>query len=332
MTPLKKKMPSGRGTMNMTNVSSLSLSVSCIPTPVSSSTRPHSSYATSSTTNPTTNPNPTTDNNNNNNNNNNNSPISPTTSSVYSSLSSSASTSSKIRPSSSLRSTRTKTVYVPEGIVLLSPFNNIAKLQDRLRHFLVHDYEKFRNAPADEQPSILRSLLAQDRSSSEERRFSASLSYALDSAVSSPEPLLSHSSIQYAPQFHLSTSPHEVEENLMQPTTASEVFSVRNALPCSTEMVINTLKLHPTAGHMSAPSSPRLPVRTAPSPLRLLLSTLSLRNILLIQRLLLLEYSVLCVSSQYGLLMMVMEGLKECMYVIDVVNMYIYILIGWLIG
>ena len=262
-------------------------------------------------------------------------------------------------------------VYIPEGIVLLSPFNNIHKLHDRLLRFLTDDYDLFRGSSPEDQTHLLRSLLCQDLASFDRRRFSAAMIYAGDSPYCSPEPVLpsfpSHPGHPGHPGHHRRFSAnripggedrngksgvsfHDVLNGLLREEVArqdlpedplglslsldtsplvdassrtpelpelSERFEDPQSLPPPPPpptTTTTTIPLPPFPSRGVMPSmSPRMPNKPAHSPLRVLLSTLSLRNILLIQRLLLLEHSVLCVSSQYSLLTLAMEGLKECM-------------------
>ena len=67
----------------------------------------------------------------------------------------------------SLRETKNaamETRYVPEGLILLSPFNNLPALRDRLLAFLHTSYDDFHNASAETQHSMLLNLLRKESS------------------------------------------------------------------------------------------------------------------------------------------------------------------------
>lgn len=55
--------------------------------------------------------------------------------------------------------------FVPEGLILLSPFNNLAALRDRLLGFLRACYDKFHGAAPEQQHALLLSLLLKEASS-----------------------------------------------------------------------------------------------------------------------------------------------------------------------
>ena len=55
--------------------------------------------------------------------------------------------------------------FVPEGLILLSPFNNLAALRDRLRGFLRACYDEFHGAAPEQQHALLLSLLLKEASS-----------------------------------------------------------------------------------------------------------------------------------------------------------------------
>ena len=55
--------------------------------------------------------------------------------------------------------------FVPEGLILLSPFNNLAALRDRLLGFLRSSYDEFHGAAAEQQHALLLSLLRKEASS-----------------------------------------------------------------------------------------------------------------------------------------------------------------------
>ena len=57
-----------------------------------------------------------------------------------------------------------ETRYVPEGLILLSPFNNLPALRDRLLAFLHTSYDDFHNASAETQHSMLLNLLRKESS------------------------------------------------------------------------------------------------------------------------------------------------------------------------
>ena len=67
----------------------------------------------------------------------------------------------------SLRETKNaamETRYVPEGLILLSPFNNLPALRDRLLAFLHTSYDDFHHASAETQHSMLLNLLRKESS------------------------------------------------------------------------------------------------------------------------------------------------------------------------
>ena len=78
------------------------------------------------------------------------------------------------------------TKYVPEGLVLLSPFNCLEKLHDRLVTFLVKSYSILHDSPKEEKASILKQLLRRDVNGDEKRRYSAAVIASTD-IPSSPE-------------------------------------------------------------------------------------------------------------------------------------------------
>ena len=57
-----------------------------------------------------------------------------------------------------------ETRFVPEGLILLSPFNNLPALRDRLLAFLHTSYDDFHNASAETQHSMLLNLLRKESS------------------------------------------------------------------------------------------------------------------------------------------------------------------------
>lgn len=54
--------------------------------------------------------------------------------------------------------------YVPEGLILLSPFNNLTALRERLQSFLRSSYDEFHGASAEQQHNLLLSLLRKEAS------------------------------------------------------------------------------------------------------------------------------------------------------------------------
>lgn len=58
-----------------------------------------------------------------------------------------------------------QTRYVPEGIILLSPFNNLSQLKVILKNFLLDDYQAFSTADPDKQHEYLLGLLKKSDSS-----------------------------------------------------------------------------------------------------------------------------------------------------------------------
>lgn len=57
-----------------------------------------------------------------------------------------------------------ETRFVPEGLILLSPFNNLPALRDRLLAFLHTSYDDFHHASAETQHSMLLNLLRKESS------------------------------------------------------------------------------------------------------------------------------------------------------------------------
>ena len=57
-----------------------------------------------------------------------------------------------------------ETRYVPEGLILLSPFNNLPALKDRLLAFLHTSYDDFHHASAETQHFMLLNLLRKESS------------------------------------------------------------------------------------------------------------------------------------------------------------------------
>lgn len=57
-----------------------------------------------------------------------------------------------------------ETCFVPEGLILLSPFNNLPALRDRLLAFLHTSYDDFHHASAETQHSMLLNLLRKESS------------------------------------------------------------------------------------------------------------------------------------------------------------------------
>lgn len=58
-----------------------------------------------------------------------------------------------------------QTRYIPEGIILLSPFNNLSQLKMILKNFLLDDYQAFSVADPDKQHEYLLGLLKKSDSS-----------------------------------------------------------------------------------------------------------------------------------------------------------------------
>lgn len=57
-----------------------------------------------------------------------------------------------------------ETRFVPEGLILLSPFSNLPALRDRLLAFLHTSYDDFHHASAETQHSMLLNLLRKESS------------------------------------------------------------------------------------------------------------------------------------------------------------------------
>lgn len=57
------------------------------------------------------------------------------------------------------------TRYVPEGIIILSPFNNLAQLKSILNSFLIEDYPTFVQAEPEKKHQLLASLLTKSSNS-----------------------------------------------------------------------------------------------------------------------------------------------------------------------
>ena len=52
-------------------------------------------------------------------------------------------------------------MFVPEGIILLSPFNNLAALKERLVSFLQTSYSEFQSGSSEVQHQLLSSFIKQ---------------------------------------------------------------------------------------------------------------------------------------------------------------------------
>ena len=285
------------------------------------------------------------------------------------------------------------TKYVPEGLVLLSPFNCLEKLHDRLVTFLVKSYSILHDSPKEEKASILKQLLRRDVNGDEKRRYSAAVIASTD-IPSSPEmkardppPLFSLN--RRSAEVHLGEALRvssgngvrvssgngaiqgsvgdavngsvgdAVKEPVDDTTLASsntvnasptrESSTARNShdlLPNSSFMLeererfLNpyqgdhldhkppflpwnptSLRLFPLSSisdndpissfHRHLRSTDTLRSKVPRHGMRFLFKVLSVQHILLLIRLLLLEKSILCVSTQYSLLTAVMEALKE---------------------
>ena len=285
------------------------------------------------------------------------------------------------------------TKYVPEGLVLLSPFNCLEKLHDRLVTFLVKSYSILHDSPKEEKASILKQLLRRDVNGDEKRRYSAAVIASTD-IPSSPEmkardppPLFSLN--RRSAEVHLGEALRvssgngvrvssgngaiqgsvgdavngsvgdAVKEPVDDTTLASsntvnasptrESSTARNShdlLPNSSLMLeererfLNpyqgdhldhkppflpwnptSLRLFPLSSisdndpissfHRHLRSTDTLRSKVPRHGMRFLFKVLSVQHVLLLIRLLLLEKSILCVSTQYSLLTAVMEALKE---------------------
>ena len=285
------------------------------------------------------------------------------------------------------------TKYVPEGLVLLSPFNCLEKLHDRLVTFLVKSYSILHDSPKEEKASILKQLLRRDVNGDEKRRYSAAVIASTD-IPSSPEmkardppPLFSLN--RRSAEVHLGEALRvssgngvrvssgngaiqgsvgdavngsvgdAVKEPVDDTTLASsntvnasptrESSTARNShdlLPNSSFMLeererfLNpyqgdhldhkppflpwnptSLRLFPLSSisdndpissfHRHLRSTDTLRSKVPRHGMRFLFKVLSVQHVLLLIRLLLLEKSILCVSTQYSLLTAVMEALKE---------------------
>lgn len=285
------------------------------------------------------------------------------------------------------------TIYVPEGLVLLSPFNCLEKLHDRLVTFLVKSYSILRDSPKEEKVSILKQLLRRDVNGDERRRYSAAV-FASTDIPSSPElkprdspPLFSLN--RRSAEVHLSEAVGELAgKGVVRGSVSEEVKesvgdtvngsmgdtvkeSVDNTVPSSSnpvnasptresstdrnshELLPNSsfmleererflnpyqgdhldhkppflpwnptsLRLFPLSSmsdndpissfHRHLRSTDTLRSKVPRHGMRFLFKVLSVQHVLLLIRLLLLEKSILCVSTQYSLLTAVMEALKE---------------------
>ena len=285
------------------------------------------------------------------------------------------------------------TKYVPEGLVLLSPFNCLEKLHDRLVTFLVKSYSILHDSPKEEKASILKQLLRRDVNGDEKRRYSAAVIASTD-IPSSPEmkardppPLFSLN--RRSAEVHLGEALRvssgngvrvssgngaiqgsvgdavnglvgdAVKEPVDDTTLASsntvnasptrKSSTARNShdlLPNSSFMLeererfLNpyqgdhldhkppflpwnptSLRLFPLSSisdndpissfHRHLRSTDTLRSKVPRHGMRFLFKVLSVQHVLLLIRLLLLEKSILCVSTQYSLLTAVMEALKE---------------------
>lgn len=234
-------------------------------------------------------------------------------------------------------------LYVPEGLVLLSPFNNLSKLHDRLLSFLATSYQELHDAPVDMKKHILQILLKKDLNGQEKRRFSAAVfnytegstspelkprgyanspSFLAKERSTSPIPSLSLNDMNCpqsnCPQSSVNESIHQQPSGPSHTRRSPPSLSLNesNYFPRSSEPI----SLSPEMSEASLFYSHRR-MRSGdvnrPKPrqgIRSLFKILSVHHVLLIQRLLLLEHSVLCVSSQFSLLTTTMESLKELLY------------------
>ena len=287
-------------------------------------------------------------------------------------------------------------VYVPEGLVLLSPFNCLEKLHDRLVAFLVKSYSILHDSPKEEKASILKQLLRRDVNGEEKRRYSAAV-FASSDVPSSPEmkprdppPLFSSNrgsanrhmgfgkegmgvesvnkesmdavliresvdaaSIRQsvdAASIRQSMDAASIRQSMdVVPTTPSKIppTTHNNDLPPTPFMLERERFLNPHQNEPPNHQPPFLPWNPASLRLfplssfsdndpvssfhrqlrsgdvlrpkaprhgmRLLFRVLSAQHVLLLIRLLLLEKSILCVSTQYSLLTAIMEALKEAL-------------------
>ena len=285
------------------------------------------------------------------------------------------------------------TKYVPEGLVLLSPFNCLEKLHDRLVTFLVKSYSILHDSPKEEKASILKQLLRRDVNGDEKRRYSAA-GIASTDIPSSPEmkardppPLFSlnrrSAEVHLGEALRVSSGNGAIQgsvgdavngsvgdavngsvgdavkkpvddttlasSNTVNASPTRESSTARNShdlLPNSSFMLeererfLNpyqgdhldhkppflpwnptSLRLFPLSSisdndpissfHRHLRSTDTLRSKVPRHGMRFLFKVLSVQHVLLLIRLLLLEKSILCVSTQYSLLTAVMEALKE---------------------
>ena len=287
-------------------------------------------------------------------------------------------------------------IYVPEGLVLLSPFNCLEKLHDRLVAFLVKSYSILHDSPRGEKASILKQLLRRDMNGDEKRRYSAAV-FASTEIPASPEMKPRDPPMALSNQGRVDVYNGHVRESVgdslikesmgtatinasTNTTTNASTDTTTNASTnattnASTNATTNALTNTPTIESSTAQNNHDLPPNPSfvleererflnpyqdetlshkppflpwnPSSLRIfplssfsendpvssfhrhlrsadvlrpkvprhgmrfLFKVLSVQHVLLLIRLLLLEKSILCVSTQYSLLTAVMEALKE---------------------